>query len=67
MSLSKVPVAARQPPDTSGHRGLPREGQSIRVFLARNAYNGFGETKDGGFNVIGANGFEALNPPAKKP
>jgi hypothetical protein len=53
-----------QPPDTSGHRGLPRDGQSIRVYLARNAYDGFGTSKDGGFNVIGANGFEEWTPPA---
>lgn len=53
------------PPDTSGHRGLPRDGQTIRVYLARNAYDGFGDTKDGGFNVIGANGFEEWTPPEK--
>ena len=47
-------------PGTSGHRGLPREGDTLRVYLARNAYDGFGENRDGGFNVIGANGFEKL-------
>ncbi|MGE4158553.1 MAG: hypothetical protein AB7F75_05605 [Planctomycetota bacterium] len=48
------------PPDTNGHRGLPEVGTTLRIYLACNAYNGFGETKDGGFDVIGANGFERL-------
>jgi hypothetical protein len=47
------------PPSTNGHRGLPNAGETIRVYLARNAYDGFSkENTDGGFNVIGANGFE---------
>jgi hypothetical protein len=51
----------RPPPSTSGHRGLPRVGETVRVYLARNAYDGFSSgNKDGGFNVIGANGFEKL-------
>jgi hypothetical protein len=51
------------PPGTSGHRGLPTEGQTLRIYLARNAYDGFAtENHDGGFNVIGANGFEPLAP-----
>lgn len=45
------------PTDTNGHRGLPEAGQRVRVYLARNAYDGFGRTDDHGFNVIGANGF----------
>jgi hypothetical protein len=49
------------PPSTSGHRGLPKEGETLRIYLARNAYDGFtNDNKDGGFNVIGANGFERL-------
>jgi hypothetical protein len=57
----------KAPPDTSGHRGLPNVGDSMRVFLARKAYDGFSfENKDGGFNVIGANGFEKLKPASKK-
>ena len=49
------------PPSTSGHRGLPVDGAILRVYLARNAYDGFSrDNNDGGFNVIGANGFEAL-------
>jgi hypothetical protein len=57
------------PPGTAGHRGLPKEGARVRIYLAKNAYDGFStENKDGGFNVIGANGFEALPsaPPASK-
>jgi hypothetical protein len=50
------------PPSTSGHRGLPEEGETLRIYLARNAYDGFStENHDGGFNVIGANGFERLS------
>ena len=48
------------PLDTNGHRGLPKKGETLRIYLARNAYNGFGSTNDGGFDVIGANGFERL-------
>ena len=56
------------PPDTAGHRGLPDVGQSVRIYLARNAYDGFTfDNKDGGYNVIGANGFEAIPEKAKKP
>lgn len=51
----------RVPPSTSGHRGVPSEGETVRIYLARNAYDGFSrDNKDGGFNVIGANGFEKL-------
>jgi hypothetical protein len=51
------------PPGTSGHAGLPTAGQTLRIYLARNAYDGFrDDNHDGGFNVIGANGFEALRP-----
>ena len=50
------------PAGTNGHLGLPSEGQTLRIYLARNAYDGFHGSKDGGFNVIGTNGFEALRP-----
>ena len=53
-------------PDTTGHRDLPGDGATIRAYLARNAYDGFGETKDGGFNVIGANGFEKVKAAGSK-
>jgi hypothetical protein len=50
----------RPQPDTNGHRELPNDGETLRIYLARNAYDGFGKTDDGGLNVIGANGFERL-------
>ena len=51
------------PPGTSGHSGLPREGASVRLYLARNAYDGFGtERHDGGYDVIGVNGIQTLTP-----
>jgi hypothetical protein len=57
----------RVPLSTAGHRGLPSEGEFSRIYLARNAYDGFDpDNNDGGFNVIGANGFQKLKPaPAK--
>ncbi len=49
------------PPSSSGHRGLPAEGDQVRVYVAKNAYDGFSfDNKDGGFNVIGCDGFEVL-------
>ena len=48
------------PPGTNGHTGLPTEGEILRIYLARGAYDGFGETLDGGYNVLGRNGFERL-------
>lgn len=51
--------AGAMPPSASGHRGLPQEGDVVRIYLARNAYDGFSkDNNDGGFNVFGANGFE---------
>ena len=51
------------PPSTAGHSGLPAGGDAVRVYLAKNAYDGFTfDNKDGGFNVIGGNGFEKLEP-----
>jgi hypothetical protein len=50
----------RSQPHTNGHRGLPNDGETLRIYLARNACDGFGKTDDGGVNVIGANGFERL-------
>ena len=49
------------PTSTSGHRGLPSQGDTVRIYLARNAYDGFTfKNHDNGFNVIGANGFERI-------
>lgn len=46
---------------TTGHRGLPNEGERVRVYLARNTSDGFDrDNNDGGFNVIFPNGFERL-------
>jgi hypothetical protein len=53
-------------PNTSGHRGLPKVNETLRVYLARKAYDGFTrDNQDGGFNVIGANGFEPLKNTSK--
>jgi hypothetical protein len=58
--------AGAMPPGAGGHRGLPKEGERLRIYLARNAYDGFSTTNhDGGFNVIGANGFERLPAPRR--
>jgi hypothetical protein len=53
----------KMPPSSAGHSGTPIEGESVRVYVARNAYDGFTtDNNDGGFNVIGGNGFERLKP-----
>ena len=49
------------PASTSGHRGLPSPGEVVRLYLSRNAYDGFTrDNSDGGYNVVGANGFEGI-------
>jgi hypothetical protein len=48
------------PPSTTGHRGVPKEGDTLRIYAVSKGYNGFGETTDGGLDVYGANGFERL-------
>ena len=60
-------IAKGEPdPSTSGHRGLPKVNETLRVYLARKAYDGFTrDNQDGGFNVIGANGFEPLKNTSK--
>lgn len=50
----------KPPPGTNGHMGLPAEGETLRLYLVRNGYDGFGTTQDGGFNVYGRNGFERI-------
>jgi len=48
-------------PDTQGHRGKPGVGDTMRIYLARNAYDGFyPNNNDGAYHVIGANGFQKL-------
>ena len=54
------------PPSASRHEGLPSDGETLRVYMARDATDGFGENKDGGFSVIGPNGFEKLKPGSNK-
>ncbi len=57
----------QMPPNTVGHSGRPAAGDTVRVYLAKNAYDGFTQdNKDNGFNVIGANGFEAVKPVSDK-
>jgi len=48
------------PPGTTGHRGLPSVGQSVRVYLVNKGYDGGSNVNDGGFNVVFADGFQAL-------
>jgi acyl-CoA thioesterase FadM len=48
------------------YRNKPETGQTLRIYLARNAYDGFtNENNDGGFNVIYSNCFEKLKDEAK--
>jgi hypothetical protein len=59
--------AGKQPPSTAGHWPVPAAGETARIYLARNAYDGFTfDNKDGGFNVIGGNGVEPLKPAVGK-
>ena len=49
------------PESTSGHWGLPKEGDAVRVYLARSGYDGFSkDNKDGGLNVVFGDGFRVL-------
>jgi hypothetical protein len=54
------------PPSTAGHRDRPAAGETHRIYVSKNAYDGFGTTTDGGFNVIGGNGFEKLKSEPRK-
>jgi hypothetical protein len=59
--------AGEQLPSSPGHTGLPAAGDAVRVYLARNAYDGFTtDNTDGGFNVIGGNGFAKLTAAVEK-
>lgn len=50
------------PARSSGHSQIPGEGAAVRLYLARNAYDGFGtERHDGGYNVLGKNGIQKLS------
>jgi hypothetical protein len=51
----------QMPPSTAGHRPSPDAGDQVRVYVAKNAYDGFTrDNNDGGFNVIGRDGFEII-------
>jgi len=66
-SSSRWLPTATPVPSQLGHDGLPREGETLRIYLARNAYDGgSGYPQDGGFNVIFPNGFQRLGQ-ARKP
>lgn len=52
------------PPGPSGHYPSPKVGETYRIYLAQNAYDGMNdENKDGGFNVIYGNGFQPTKEP----
>lgn len=47
------------PPGPGGHSPRPAIGESFRLYLARNAYDGFTrDNDDGGYNVIYGNGVQ---------
>ncbi len=50
------------PPSSNGYHGkVPSSGDRVRVYLARNAHDGFNpDNLDGGYNVLIPNGFEKL-------
>lgn len=52
-------------PGGSGHHGwTPKRGDRLRVYLARDAHDGFltaEQNADGGYNVVVPNGFETLD------
>jgi hypothetical protein len=58
----KTHGAAGLIPGPSGHFGIPTEGASVRVYLAKGRYGPTGQT-DNGFAIVYPNGIEAL--PAK--
>lgn len=53
------------PPNTSGHTGIPSEGQVVTIYAVNKGYNGFGQTQDGGLDVWGSNGFQPATETAK--
>ena len=42
------------PPRSSGHRGIPKKGDTVRVYLLK--------AKDGGYDAAFPNGFEQIKP-----
>lgn len=57
-----------QPPEaTFGHWGLPSVNDTVRVYLARAAYDGItSDNKDGGLNVVFGDGFQILKGESAK-
>lgn len=56
--------AGDPPPSESGHYPTPDKNEKMRIYLAKNAYDGYSNANnDGGFNVLGANGWEELKKP----
>lgn len=55
-----------QPPSHSGHLGLWSHGQSLHVHMLHYTTGGLGENNDGGFGVIGPNGFGKLEGGSSK-
>lgn len=52
------------PPGPSGHYPSPTVGETYRIYLAQNAYDGMNnENKDAGYNVIYGNGFQPVKQP----
>lgn len=52
------------PPGPSGHYPSPTVGETYRIYLAQNAYDGMNDgNKDGGYNVIYGNGFQPVKEP----
>ena len=55
------------PPAAYGHYGIPKEGDHVKAFLVRGSNDGYGHvTTDGGFDVIGPNGFAISKKPAAR-
>lgn len=46
--------AGPSPPRSSGHRGIPKKGDTVRVYLLK--------AKDGGYDAAFPNGFEHIKP-----
>lgn len=53
--FTQRPAGSQAPPGGSGHRGIPKEGETTRVFVT--------VAEDGGYDVLPPNGFT----PATKP
>lgn len=50
------------PPGYYGIHPQPRVGQSVRLYLTTSSDESVDHESDGGFNIVGPNGCELLNP-----